>query len=237
MMRSSSLVISRCISASSEYAVPRSSSPLTWTRQTSSPGMMLTVSSPFSICRCSGRGSVGRCSWIAKFSLFHPRGRPTPPLTRTPSGRLGSAALRASPIITVLNGLATALVLDCPEPADDAPPDQPRRTARPGVLHARRRRGGQPLVFVSGQVSEDADDNLVGEGDFAAQALQAFANLGRCLAAAGAAPEQVARITIYVVGHRPAYLPLISAARVALFGEHKPAEGSSACRPSPSAAG
>ncbi len=83
---------------------------------------------------------------------------------------------------------------------------------------------GSRLVFVSGQVSEDADDKLVGEGDFAAQALQAFANLGRCLAAAGASPEQVARITIYVVGHRPAYLPLISAARIALFGEHKPAD-------------
>jgi enamine deaminase RidA (YjgF/YER057c/UK114 family) len=83
---------------------------------------------------------------------------------------------------------------------------------------------GTRLVFVAGQVAEDADDNLVGPGDFAAQARQAFANLGRCLAAAGAAPEQVARITIYVVDHRPEYLDDISAARVEVFGEHKPAD-------------
>jgi enamine deaminase RidA (YjgF/YER057c/UK114 family) len=83
---------------------------------------------------------------------------------------------------------------------------------------------GTRLVFVAGQVAEDADDNLVGPGDFAAQALQAFANLGRCLAAAGAAPEQVARITIYVVGHRPEYLGDIATARIEVFGDHKPAD-------------
>ena len=40
-------------------------------------------------------------------------------------------------------------------------------------------------------------------GDLKGQARQAFANLGLVLAAAGARPDQVARITIYVVGHRP----------------------------------
>jgi enamine deaminase RidA (YjgF/YER057c/UK114 family) len=66
--------------------------------------------------------------------------------------------------------------------------------------------------------------DLVGAGDLAAQARQAFANVGRALAAAGARPEQVARITIYVVGHRPEYLPLISEARIAVFGDHRPAD-------------
>ena len=66
---------------------------------------------------------------------------------------------------------------------------------------------GSRLVFVAGQVAEDAQGNLVGPGDLAAQARQAFANVGRALAAAGARPEQVARITIYVVHHRPEYLP------------------------------
>ena len=83
---------------------------------------------------------------------------------------------------------------------------------------------GSRLVFVAGQVAEDADGNLVGAGDLAAQARQAFANVGRCLAAAGAVPEQVARITIYVVGHRPQYLSDISAARIAVFGDHRPAD-------------
>ena len=83
---------------------------------------------------------------------------------------------------------------------------------------------GSRLVFVAGQVAEDGDGNLVGGADLAAQAVRAFANVGRALAAAGARPDQVARITIYVVGHRPEYLPLISAARIAVFGDHRPAD-------------
>lgn len=45
------------------------------------------------------------------------------------------------------------------------------------------------------------------------------------LAAAGARPEQVTRITIYVVNYqRDECLPIIERARVALFGDHKPAD-------------
>ena len=79
-------------------------------------------------------------------------------------------------------------------------------------------------MFVAGQVADDAQGNLVGPGDLAAQARQAFANVGRCLAAAGAGPAQVARITIYVVRYRPEYIPEISEARIAVFGDHKPAD-------------
>ena len=43
---------------------------------------------------------------------------------------------------------------------------------------------GSRLVFVAGQVADDAQGNLVGAGDLAAQARQAFANVGRSLAAA-----------------------------------------------------
>jgi enamine deaminase RidA (YjgF/YER057c/UK114 family) len=83
---------------------------------------------------------------------------------------------------------------------------------------------GSRLVFVAGQVADDARGNLVGPGDLAAQARQAFANVGRSLAAAGAGPDQVTKITIYVVHHRPEYLPDISEARIAAFGDHKPAD-------------
>jgi enamine deaminase RidA (YjgF/YER057c/UK114 family) len=61
-------------------------------------------------------------------------------------------------------------------------------------------------------------------GNLAAQARQAFANVSRCLAAAGARPTDVAMLRIYVVGHRPEYLPLISEARIAVFGDHRPAD-------------
>jgi enamine deaminase RidA (YjgF/YER057c/UK114 family) len=83
---------------------------------------------------------------------------------------------------------------------------------------------GSRVVFVAGQVADDAQGNLVGPGDLGAQARKAFANLGRALAAAGAGPEQVAKITIYVVHHRPEYLPVISQGRIAAFGDHKPTD-------------
>ena len=83
---------------------------------------------------------------------------------------------------------------------------------------------GSRLVFVAGQEPEDEHGSLVGVGDLGAQAQQVFANLGRALAAAGARPDQVTKLTIYVVGHRREYLPVIEQARVALFANHKPAD-------------
>ena len=101
-----------------------------------------------------------------------------------------------------------------------SPPDRPTPASYTQVIIATGRR----LVFVAGQVADDAHGNLVGPDDLAAQARQAFANVGRCLAAAGARPDQVTKITIYVVHHRPEYLPDISQARIAAFGDHKPAD-------------
>lgn len=83
---------------------------------------------------------------------------------------------------------------------------------------------GTRLVFVAGQMSDDPQGDLVFAGDLEAQARQVFGNLGRALAAAGARPDQVAKITIYVVDHRSEYLPVIEAARTSLFGEHKPTD-------------
>ena len=84
---------------------------------------------------------------------------------------------------------------------------------------------GSKLVFIAGQEPEDIQGKLVGRGDLAAQARQVFANLGRALAAAGARPDQVARITIYVVDYeRDQCLSVIEEARKTLFGDHKPAD-------------
>src|SRR5262245_36096990 len=83
---------------------------------------------------------------------------------------------------------------------------------------------GSRLVFVSGQQPEDINGKLVGHGDFAAQARLAFGNLGRALRAAGARPEQVCKITIYIVDYeRDEHAPIIEEAQVSLFGGHKPA--------------
>ena len=84
---------------------------------------------------------------------------------------------------------------------------------------------GSKLIFVAGQEPEDIHGKLVGPGDTGVQARQVFANLGRALAAAGALPKDVAKITIYVVDYQRDYhLPIIEEARVRLFGDHKAAD-------------
>jgi enamine deaminase RidA (YjgF/YER057c/UK114 family) len=100
------------------------------------------------------------------------------------------------------------------------PPDLPTPATYSHVVVAT----GSRLVFVAGQEPEDQHGNLVGSGDLATQARQVFDNLGRALAAAAARPEQVTKITVYVVGYRREVLPVIEAARVTLFGDHKPAD-------------
>src|SRR3954462_891482 len=72
------------------------------------------------------------------------------------------------------------------------------------------------LVAIAGQLAVDADGKLVGEGAPEAQARQVFANLGRCLAAAGAGFDDVVKLTFFVTDM--AYLPAIRAARA----EHIP---------------
>jgi len=100
------------------------------------------------------------------------------------------------------------------------PPDLPTPETYTQVVIAR----GTRLVFLSGQQPEDIHGKLVGRSDFAAQVRQTFINLGRALAAAGALPKQVAKITIYVVDYRLDYhYPIIDNARATLFGDHKPA--------------
>ncbi|MGL4966010.1 MAG: RidA family protein [Inquilinus sp.] len=108
------------------------------------------------------------------------------------------------------------MTLECINPQDLPTPDTYTQ-----VVVAK----GTKLIFVSGQEPEDIHGKLVGRDDIAVQARQVFANLGRALAAAGALPKHVAKITIYVVDYRrDDHLPIIEAARVALFGDHKPAD-------------
>src|SRR5215471_4308193 len=101
------------------------------------------------------------------------------------------------------------------------PPDLPMPSTYTQVVVAK----GARLIFVAGQEPEDIHGKLVGRGDLAVQARQVFANLGRALAAAGALPKDVTRITIYVVDYkRDEHLRIIEEARVTLFGDHKPAD-------------
>jgi enamine deaminase RidA (YjgF/YER057c/UK114 family) len=100
------------------------------------------------------------------------------------------------------------------------PEDLPTPTTYTQVVVAT----GSRMVFIAGQEPEDVQGNSVGPGDLAVQARQVYANLGCALAAAGAHPGQVAKITIYVVHYRREYLPVIEEARLGLFGDHRPVD-------------
>jgi len=55
------------------------------------------------------------------------------------------------------------------------------------------------LIYIAGQVSMDANGQLVGVGDFAAQAAQVFANLDAALKSAGATFADVVKLNTYCV--------------------------------------
>jgi reactive intermediate/imine deaminase len=54
------------------------------------------------------------------------------------------------------------------------------------------------LVFVSGQAAIDVDGQVVGVGDFDAQAEQVFRNLARVLEAGGSSLSRVVKVTIFL---------------------------------------
>lgn len=84
---------------------------------------------------------------------------------------------------------------------------------------------GARLLAVAGQVSWDAQQRLVGPGDFAAQFRQALANVLAVVRAAGGAPEHLLQLTIFVID-KDQYLACtrqLGAAWRELVGRHYPA--------------
>jgi enamine deaminase RidA (YjgF/YER057c/UK114 family) len=96
----------------------------------------------------------------------------------------------------------------------------PRETINPksmydavsyGFSHATRS-SSRTVIHCAGQVAWDDKGALVGAGDLAAQAAQAFRNLKKVLAEAGAKPADVVRMRTYVVDHSPDKLETIGRA-------------------------
>lgn len=84
---------------------------------------------------------------------------------------------------------------------------------------------GARTLYVGGQIAWDADQQLVGDGDFVAQFRQALANVVAVVRAAGGGPEHLARLTIYITD-RAAYLASLrdlGAPYRDVMGKHYPA--------------
>jgi enamine deaminase RidA (YjgF/YER057c/UK114 family) len=80
--------------------------------------------------------------------------------------------------------------------------------------------GGGRTVYIAGQVSRDRSGTLVGKGDFRAQARQVFDNLSAALAAVGATPKDIVKMTSYVTTMD---LQAYREVRAEKLGDHAPA--------------
>jgi len=78
------------------------------------------------------------------------------------------------------------------------------------------------VVYISGQGGQDSTGAL--SPDFAVQVKQAYANLGTALDALGARPDQVAKLTVFVVDHDMSKLEVLTRNVKEMFGETLPAQ-------------
>jgi len=78
------------------------------------------------------------------------------------------------------------------------------------------------LAYISGQGGQDSTGAL--SPDFAVQVKQAYANLHAALDALGARPDQVAKLTVFVVDHDMSKLEVLTRNVKDMFGEALPAQ-------------
>ena len=78
------------------------------------------------------------------------------------------------------------------------------------------------LAYISGQGGQDSRGGL--SADFAAQVEQAYANLGAALDGIGAKPDQVAKLTVFVVDHDMSKLEVLTSNVKEMFGDALPAQ-------------
>lgn len=81
---------------------------------------------------------------------------------------------------------------------------------------------GARVAYISGQGGQDATGAL--SPDFAVQVKQAYANLGAALEGIGAKPDQVAKLTVFVVDHDMSKLGVLTQNVKEMFGETLPAQ-------------
>jgi len=77
----------------------------------------------------------------------------------------------------------------------------PNVVSDPGGLYSQLVKvdvGDATFLYLAGQVGEDKEGNVVGEGDLAAQAEQIYKNIAAILATEGAGLSDIVRATTYI---------------------------------------
>lgn len=82
--------------------------------------------------------------------------------------------------------------------------------------------GNARVAYISGQGGQDSTGAL--SPDFSVQVTQAYANLRTALEGIGARPDQVAKLTVFVVDHDMSKLEVLTRNVKEMFGEALPAQ-------------
>lgn len=115
-----------------------------------------------------------------------------------------------NPAATTANGLTIVNPAGLPDPSPH------------GYSTAVIAPGGARVAYISGQGGQDATGAY--SQQFAVQVEQAYANLRTALDALGARPDQVAKLTVYVVDHDMSKLEVLTRNVHQMFGEALPAQ-------------
>jgi enamine deaminase RidA (YjgF/YER057c/UK114 family) len=132
------------------------------------------------------------------------------------------------PTVHVTASLAALLAVTAPAAAQAGQPapvmgpryiNPPGLTRPSGYTHVVVSSDGR-TVYIAGQVAFDSVGQVVGLGDFRAQAAQVFSNLGRALASVGATFGDVMKTTTYITDVRN--LGMLRESRARYFDSARP---------------
>ncbi|MGD9975790.1 MAG: RidA family protein [Desulfatirhabdiaceae bacterium] len=82
---------------------------------------------------------------------------------------------------------------------------------------------GAKVIFIAGQVPQDASGKTVGPGDIGVQTRQVLANLKTAVEAAGGAIHDICKITIFLTALNETIFKEVAQARREFFGNEFPA--------------
>lgn len=132
------------------------------------------------------------------------------------------------PFVHLTTTLTALVAVIAPAAAQTAPPtpatgpryiNPPGLTRPSGYTHVVVSSDGR-TAYIAGQVAFDSVGQVVGPGDFRAQAAQVFSNLGRALASVGATFGDVMKTTTYITDVRN--LGMLREARARYFDSTRP---------------
>ncbi|MGH7907899.1 MAG: RidA family protein [Candidatus Binataceae bacterium] len=99
----------------------------------------------------------------------------------------------------------------------------PSTLSKPGgYTHIVTIEGQGKLMYLSGQVALDESGNVVGKGDFAAQARQVHKNIIAALKAVGASVNDLIKINTYIVNYKSEYRQQLREIRSEIFNRENP---------------